>query len=386
MNSNKKGLWLLDVDSVGLLLFDRIIKWWDCSPSFHMIKKGIITKIFKLVLSFSLLFPCMVQAEAGKGVYGFLGFLYDAKLSGLGGENVSLQASDVNMSYVNPALLSGDVHNKISATFLNYLDDAKAGSLSYAFAKDSFNYFGAHVVFMGYGAFQGYDEFGEATSDFKATDFCAALSYARNLGHGMTLGLSAKPIYSHIESYSSFGLGFDVGFNYYNEKKLFSVGVAARNFGVQCKSYYDSGKKQRLPLDMQIGFTKGLQHAPFQFSVTYDRLNDWNLDYYRQVEVKQIIGEEPEEIEIKGVDMFFRHLIFGVEINLGKSFYVEAAYNHRRKREFELTDARAINGFSFGAGLKVYAFSLDAAFTQYAPAGNVFTLTLTTDIEKFRKK
>lgn len=358
----------------------------ELSP-FLMTNKRLTNRVLKVVLTLSFLGVALCAgAEAGKGVYRFLDFPYDAKLSGLGGENVSLQASDVNMSYVNPALLSNDVHNQASATFLNYLDDAKAGALSYAYAIDTLNYVAAHLAYMGYGAFQGYDEFGNPTGDFKAGDFCASLEYARYLGHGMRLGLALKPIYSHIEDYASFGLGFDVGFNYYNPDKGFSVGVAARNFGVQCKTYYDTDKRESLPFNLQLGFTQGFKHAPLKISVTYDRLNDWNLDYYREVEMKQIIGEEATVEKIKGVDMFFRHLIFGLEINIGKAFYIEAAYNHRRKREFALTDARAINGFSFGAGLKVYAFKLDLSLAQYAPAANAFTLTLSTDIEKFRKK
>ena len=101
---------------------------------------------------------------------------------------------------------------------------------------------------------------------------------------------------------------------------------------------------------------------------------------------KDVVGEEPDANKIKGGDMFFRHLIFGVDVLLGKNFYVEMAYNHRRKREFTLADSRGGNGFSFGAGLKVYAFSLDLAYSLYAPAANAFSLTLTTDIEKFKRK
>lgn len=139
---------------------------------FRMTKKDLTTNVMRLVMGFSFLCASLVaNAEAGKGVYRFLNFPYDAKLTGLGGENVSLQASDVNMAYVNPALLSQDVHNKVSATFVNYLDDAKAGALSYSYAMDTFNYFGASFVYMGFGKFDGYDELGNPTSEFKAGDF-----------------------------------------------------------------------------------------------------------------------------------------------------------------------------------------------------------------------
>lgn len=347
----------------------------------------MLLNVRRLTICLSAVF-CSLCANAGSGVgaYRFLNLPFDARMSGLGGENVSLQASDVNMAGVNPALLSGDVHNKLCANFISYLDDAKAGSLSYAYTPDSSNYFGIGFVYLGYGDFQGYDQFGNPTEEFGAGDLCVGLRYAKNLGYGMKLGVAMKPVYSHIEDYSSFALAFDVGFNYYNPEKQFSVGVSARNFGVQCKKYYDSDKRDEMPFNLQLGVTKGLQHAPFRFSVTYDRLNDWNLDYYRQKEVKSMVGEEPENDVIKGGDMFFRHLVFGVEALLGKNFYIEAAYNHRRKREFELSGSRGFNGFSIGTGLKVYAFNLDFSFSQYALSANTITLSLTTDLDRFKKK
>lgn len=348
-------------------------------------KNRLATRTFAILFSFVLL-PLFANAEAGKGAYRFLNLPYDAKLAGLGGENVSLQASDVNMIQVNPALLSADVHNKLSVSYLNYIDDANAAFVAYSYTRDSLNFFGVTSCFMGYGDLQGYDEFGNETDKFKAGDFCLGLVYARYLGANMKLGVAVKPVYSHIEDYSSFGLSFDVGFNYYNKEKLFSAGIAARNYGAQLVKYYESAHRQSLPFNLQLGITKGLAHAPFRFSVTYDRLNDWNLDYDRQVKKKDVIGEEPDESEIKAGDMFFRHLIFGVDILFNKNFYLEAGYNHRRKREFMLAESRGGNGFSFGAGLKVYAFSLDLAYAMYAPAANTFTLSLSMDIEKFRMK
>ncbi len=352
-----------------------------------MAKRQIIIWVERVLLALScLMVPFLASAEAGKGVYRFLGLPFDAKLSGLGGENVSLQASDVNVISVNPALLSSDVHNHVSASYLNYLDDANAASIAYSYTPDSLNYFGVTTLCLGYGDLQGYDEFGNPTGNFSAADFCLGLVYARYLGSNIKLGAAIKPVYSHIGDYGSFGLAVDVGFNYFNAQKNFSVGLAARNYGAQFKTYYDSDQKEDLPFNLQLGVTKGLEHAPFRFSVTYDRLNDWNLDYYRQVIKSDVTGEEPDNDKIKWGDMLFRHLVFGVEILPGKNFYLEAAYNHRRNREYKLPETRGANGFSFGAGLKVYAFNLDFAYSQYAPAANMVTLSLTADIDKFKKK
>ena len=328
-----------------------------------------------------------VNANAG-GVYRFLNLPFNAKLAGLGGENVSVRSDDVNQIYTNPALLSSSLNSKISLSYVNYLADANGGMASYSYALDSLNYFGFNFLFMGYGHMDGYDRNGVETEEFSAGDFAWNLVYARYLGADITVGLAMKPVYSHIENYSSFGLGFDVGANYYKKEWDFSVGLSVRNFGFRFTDYYDDQGTERLPWNIQLGLSKGLEHAPFRFSVTYDHLNDWSLDYKRPKKTSSLMSLDEKEKdlnEIKFADMLFRHLVFGVEVMIGKKFHFDMAYNHRRNREYTLSEARGLNGFSFGAGLKVYKFNLDAAYAKYAPAGGTFTLSLSSSIDSFKK-
>lgn len=330
-----------------------------------------------IVLSVLSCFP--LQAETGRNTYRFLNLPYTAKLSSLGGENVSVMNNQAGQIYSNPALFTKELRNSISATYVNYLSDANGGMFSYTYTKDSLNYFGFNFLFLGYGDLEGYDENGNSTGEFSAGDFAWNLVYARYLGAGIKVGLAMKPIYSHIDTYSSAGLAFDVGFNFYKPEWKFSVGMVARNFGLRFKGYYADQGRERLPWNLQVGVSKGLAHAPFRFSLTYDHLNDWQLDYERVPGVNKTIKD------VRFADMLFRHLIFGVEVLIGKSFHLDVAYNHRRNREFTLSDARVINGFSFGAGFRVYKFYLDAAYAQYAPKGGNFTLSLGTSIESFKK-
>lgn len=341
-----------------------------------------------LIVAFTLLSIESVNANAGGGVYRFLNLPFNAKLAGLGGENVSVQSDDVNQFYTNPALLSSSLNSKISLSYVNYLADANGGMASYSYALDSLNYFGFNFLFMGYGDLEGYDRYGNATEEFSAGDFAWNLVYARYLGSNFTVGLAMKPVYSHIESYSSFGLGFDVGANYYKKDWDFSVGLSVRNFGFRFTDYYDDQDTERLPWNIQLGITKGLEHAPFRFSITYDHLNDWSLDYKRPEKSNSLLSLEEtdrDQNEIKFADMLFRHLVFGVEVLIGKNFHFDMAYNHRRNREYALSEARGMNGFSFGAGLKVYKFNLDAAYAKYAPSGGTFTLSLSSSIDSFKK-
>ncbi len=337
---------------------------------------------FKTLICFFLLsLPCLLWGGTGKGTYRFLNLPYSAKIAGVGGENITMSADHAGQIYNNPSMFTSAMEKSLAATYVNYLSDANGGMFSFTYTKDTLNYFGVNFLFMGYGDLEGYDKSGVATGEFSAADYALNLVYARYLGAHIRVGLAMKPIYSHISSYSSVGLGFDVGMNYNNEELGLCAGFVVRNFGFRFSGYYEDQNTERLPWNMQIGISKRLMHAPFRFSVTYDHLNDWNLDCTRVAD-----ASTGEIKEINGADMFFRHVVFGVEILFSKYFHIDAGYNHRRNREYQLSEARGINGFSFGAGFKVYKFNLDAAYAQYAPSGGTFTLSLSTNIDSFKEK
>jgi hypothetical protein len=340
------------------------------------------------MLLFCVCLSCFCSfAKSDNGAFHFLNIPYSARLASIGGENISIIDDDVNRFYTNPSLLTPNVHTGLSINYLNYFESANSGSISFAYAGDSLNVFGANFIFLGYGKFDGYDEFGSPTGEFSAGDFALNLAYARYLGAGFRVGIAMKPVVSFIEEYKSMALGIDVGANYHNEDIDLTVALAFRNFGFRFLGFYEGQEREALPWNLQVGISKRLKHAPFRFSLTFDRLNDWNLDYHRPTISSPMIGEEiVDGNEIKGGDMFFRHLVLGVDLLFSKNFYLSVAYNHRRNREYSLSNSRAPRGFSFGAGFKVYKFNLDAAYALYGAKGNTFTLSLATALDSFKKK
>jgi len=344
--------------------------------------KSYLSVIFFLCLSVSGF------CSSDQVIYKFLTLPNSAAVSALGGANVSLQNSDVNMVYQNPALLSGDVHKNISLNFVSYISDIKYGSVAYAQNIDSISHWALGVNYMNYGSIEGYSEYDVSDGLFSAGDLCLNLTYSRLLTKNIMAGITLKPIYSYIETYYSFGLAVDVGGNYYDPENDFSIGLALKNVGVQFNGYDSqegTERREPLPWDIQIGVTKRLAHAPFRFSVTYVHLNQWNLNYYREPSQNNSTLTVPGDSEkICWEDMLFRHLIIGAEFIPSNSFHASVAYNHRRSQEFALPGTKSINGFSFGVGINVYKFALGAAYAQYAASGNTISLSLSTSLNSFK--
>lgn len=327
---------------------------------------------FVLTLSF-LIFSGLASEQAQGGsedkVYRFLNLPNSANVSALGGYNVSLQNRDVNMVFQNPALLSGGVHRDAAVNYTQYIGHIGYGSAVYAQDIDSLSHWAVSVNYISYGSFDGYTEEDIPTGDFSAGDFCLNAVYSRRLADRVMAGIALKPIYSHLETYYSFGLAVDVGANYYDPENDFSIGLVLKNIGVQFKGYYsEDGDQHRedLPWDIRLGVTKRLAHAPFRFSLSYINLNRWNLDYSND--------------KIEWGDMLFRHIIIGLEFIPANNFNIIAAYNHRRSKEFALGNTRSANGFSFGVNFHVSKFTLGAAYAQYAASGNTFSVSLGTNV------
>lgn len=342
-------------------------------------------KSFLITIFFSC-FSIAGFCASGESIYKFLTLPNSSGVSALGGANVSLQNKDIGFVYQNPALLSGSVHKNIGVNYVNYISDINYGSITYAQDIDSLSHWSVGVNYLHYGSFDGYTEEEIPTGSFSAGDLCLSAVYSRRLAKNFMAGIAIKPIYSYIESYHSFGLAVDVGANYYLPEHDFSVGLVVKNFGVQFKGYYSedgSQHRESLPWDIQLGITKRLAHAPLRFSVTYVGLNRWNLDYYKQSTSGSFLTDDKD----KGIgwgDMLLRHFVIGAEFIPSNNFYISAAYNHRRSREFSLENKKSINGFSFGAGFRVYRFSLGFAYAQYAASGNTITISLTASLDSLK--
>ncbi len=333
--------------------------------------------LYILLLLLATLQPITAQIKgAGSSVFHFLNLPASSRLNALGGENVSISDDDISMAFVNPALLTAHTDKVLQLNYAYYLAGTMFGSAMYGHNyKD--NYFGAAIHYLDYGKMEYADESGNLLGGtFTAKDICVNLMYARQLGPLFRVGATLKPIFSVYEQYTSFALGADIGGHFQTADSIFSLGLALRNVGWQLKAFYEEDLGQHtemLPLNLELGMSLRLPHAPLRFSLTTHNLQRWDI-------------APAGEVDVKWYDMLFRHTIWSIDIvPKSEKFYLTVSYNHRRQAEMNLTDVRSIAGFAFGAGVKLYKFRLGFALSQHTKSNFTYQASISTDINSFLK-
>lgn len=293
-----------------------------------------------------------VSCQESTSVFNFLNLPYSAHVTGLGGHNISLIEDDITLVAQNPSLLSSVSSKTVGFNFLTFMKGSKAGSVAYAQTVGERGTWGVNTQFVGYGSMNETLPTGEVIGKMYAQDICINGSYAYLLGERWSGGATGKIIYSHYGEFSSCALAVDLGVNYFLEEQGFSLSAAARNIGGQVKAFGDH--HERLPFDLEAGFTKELGHAPISISVTLVDLTRWSKDDYYSTDGKISNGR-----------ILTNHFNLGVDIKPAQFLYLAAAYNFRRAYEMKAAGSSHAAGLSFGAGVYLKKFSAGIGYAKY---------------------
>lgn len=293
-----------------------------------------------------------VSCQESTSVFNFLNLPYSAHVTGLGGHNISLIEDDITLVAQNPSLLSSVSSKTVGFNFLTFMKGSKAGSVAYAQTVGERGTWGVNTQFVGYGSMNETLPTGEVIGKMHAQDICINGSYAYLLGERWSGGATGKIIYSHYGEFSSCALAVDLGVNYFLEEQGFSLSAAARNIGGQVKAFGDH--HERLPFDLEAGFTKELGHAPISISVTLVDLTRWSKDDYYSTDGKISNGR-----------ILTNHFNLGVDIKPARFLYLAAAYNFRRAYEMKAAGSSHAAGLSFGAGVYLKKFSVGIGYAKY---------------------
>ena len=295
--------------------------------------------VFAAILLISVLFA---RAQETQTVYNFLRLPVSAHVAALGGDNITLAEDDATLIFHNPALITGVSDRTLNLNLMTYMQGSTTASASFIRAIGERGTWGVTGQYMGYGTMKETTATGQQTGEFSAKDIALGGSFAYTLSDQFSGGITAKFLASYIGQYHSLGAAVDLGINYYNSDSELSVSAVARNLGGQLSAYEDDF--ERMPLDLQIGFTKRLLRSPLRVSATLVRLNDWEYG----------IG---------------KHLVIGADLILSPQFYIAAGYNALRASEMKISenDGESAHGagLSIGGGLQLQRLKINVAYAKY---------------------
>ena len=305
-----------------------------------MMRKGVLVVITTLL-------ALAVRGQESQEVYSFLRLPVSAHVAALGGDNITLTDDDATVIFHNPALISNVSDKTLNLNFMTYMEGAKTASASFVKAYKERGTWGVSAQYMDYGTMKETTMENIETGTFSARDIALAGTFAYLLGNHVSGGITARFITSHIASYSSAAAAIDLGINYFDEERGWSLSAVAKNLGGQVKAYEDDF--ERIPLDLQLGVTKRLIGSPLRLSATLSRLNNWDQG-------------------------LIKHLAVGADLLLGDNIYVAAGYNFRRSSEMKISDSDGDSnhgaGLSLGAGLQLERFKLHVAYAKYHVSAN----------------
>ena len=283
------------------------------------------------------------QAQESQEVYSFLRLPVSAHVAAVGGDNVSLFNDDATVIFHNPALITGVTDKSLNLNFMTYMEGSTTASASFVRAYKERASWGVSAQYMAYGEIKETNAANQQTGTFSPKDLALAGSFAYLLSNRISGGITTRLISSTIGSYSSMAVAVDLGLNYQDPERGWSVSAVARNLGGQVKAYDD--EFERIPLDLLVGVSRQLPNAPFTLHATLSRLNNWD-------------------------QAFIKHLTIGADVRLGESLFVSAGYNFRRASDMKISESGDTSsnhgaGLSLGGGLELERFKLHVGYAKY---------------------
>lgn len=285
--------------------------------------------------------------------YNFLRLPVSAHAAALGGDNVTVIDDDESLIFNNPALLSSVSDKTINFNYMNYMSGVNYLSASFNRIVKERASWAVSAQYLDYGSMKEVDADNVQTGEFSAKDIAIAGYFSYLLTSKISGGISARYLMSYIGDYNSIAFGVDLGLNYYDPDREWSVSFVMKNLGGELKAYDEEYGK--LPFDIQLGVSKRFVGTPFRLHAT---LVDINHPQYK----------------------FINHLVIGGDVLLGDSFWAGVGYNFRRADEMKVSgtdgDSSHGAGFTIGGGLTLSRFKVAASYGKYHVSSSSVTVNI----------
>ncbi|WP_449023098.1 type IX secretion system protein PorQ [Prevotella pallens] len=306
--------------------------------------------VFTLFLG---LFSTILQAQDSQTEYNFLRLPISAHAAALGGDNITIIEDDPSLMFSNPALAASVSDMTVGLSYMNYMKGANYMGASFTKAMSDKATLAGGIQYMNYGKMKEVDENNVQLGEFNASEIAVEAIFSYELAKNLVGGITGKFITSYIGSYNSIAVGVDLGLNWYDPEREWSVSAVAKNLGGQVKAYDNNFGK--MPFDLQLGVSKTFAALPVRVSATLVDLTHFN---YR----------------------FINHLNLGAEVLLSESLWIGGGYNFRRANDMKIgvgdDESSHGAGFSFGGGINLERFKLNLSYGKYHAASSSIMVNL----------
>lgn len=306
----------------------------------------------RFLFSILAIFSLSLQAQ---NTYEFLRVDISPRAAALAG-SFTAGSGDVNVIHYNPAAIGQLEGSPFSANFVKHLLDINFFGVAYSRNVEGIGRFAAALRYANYGTFTEADEFGNKGGTYGVNELALTVGYSNTLSDNFYYGANVKLIHSSIASYSSSGVAFDLGLQYYIPSQLMTVGLTMSSIGGQLSTY--NGMSEKLPFDISVGVAKRLEHLPVKLFLDFHRLN-----------------EDQEELLKR-----FEYFSFGTEFYLSKVLTLRLGYDNKKRKELKVGDFAGLAGFNAGLGVKIDRYFFDYAFSSYGEIGALHRIGVSTEL------
>lgn len=316
------------------------------------------------------------KAQDGTNAYNYLNIPVSSHVYGLGGHNLTIIDDDINLVEQNPALLGPEFDKQIGLNYMRYIGESNFMGARFGNKIKEHNTWSVGIQYYGYGEFIAADIDGTITGTFNANDIAFSATYSHDINDRLRGGITMKALSSNYEDYSAFALCTDLGINYYNPENELSFSVVLKNLGGQLTKFNE--EYDRLPWDIQLGFSQFLKNTSIRISITATHLSKWELPYYVREDENSTTSNLIEKNSFSS--NLFRHLTFAAEYVPNDKFYIGLGYNHKTRTDMSTYSRNFLSGFSAAAGIKTRSIGVGIALAQPHTGATTFMANFTMSL------
>lgn len=321
-----------------------------------------------LVVLLALLPHSVHSQVAGLNTLTVFDLSATARSAGLGMDYLPVYDADLSIAFDNPSLLNTSHNNSAMLSFVPFFEGSNMTALAYAHSFGRIGTFSFGMRMFNFGRFHGYDAEENYEGDFGAGDYSLVVGWSLWIDSSFSIGVNFKPVFSKYEQYSALAQAIDICGSYISSDRRLTATVMARNIGAQIMTFDNS--IESLPFELSAALSYKLKGAPFRLYLTATELQRWNLSYedplHPTITTDPFTGEvNTQSWFASTLDNLMRHVLVGLELNLGNSVYARVGYSYRQSAEMIGADLLNMSGFSFGVGIRTKRLEFGYARSNY---------------------